>query len=318
MENQDARPLDTWAREYWSGPPIVTQLGGEHLDLVLARQVALDHHRHGSRARLARSIRGVRHLQFPDRARLEDPRLVFSGDGRATYPRDLQSVRWSDFVGSHPVRDYSRRSGQKNKPIAFYSRTMSDLVNCESRLERGFALLADFNPDIVHIAAQPFAIQFPTGDEMSVHTVDFVVLALGRIPLAVDVKTPEAAADAKWIARHERVRRILAQAGIGHVVWTGLERTVIENLAYFAASRVPTAMYDHVRDRAISWSYGGITAGQLAVQLAPYVGDTPGANGRTPQPVSIALVLVRALLWEQALSTDLSLPFTANSRVVSR
>lgn len=307
--------LDAWAAEYWPSSARGLQLGGEDLGPVLARHAIIERHRHGSRARLARSIRGVRHLDFPDLAGLGSPRLVFSADGYATYARDLESVRWSDFTEAHPLRDFSRRPGQKNKPIAFYSRTARDLVNCESRLERSFVLVADYDPRVVHIGAQSVAIQFPPGDELRRHTVDFVVLALGRVPVAVDVKTPSEAAKPEAIDRHQRVRGILGRAGIGHVVWTGLDRTVIENLAFLAASEVPAPIADMVRARAALHSRGGIAAGQLAMEIAPWIGDWPVSSGRTAQPRSLALVVIRSLIWDRHLTTDLTIPFMQTSRV---
>jgi hypothetical protein len=307
--------LDAWASEYWCGEAVRLMLGGEELAPIVAQQATIEQHRHGSRARLARSIRGVRHLDFPDATMLRSPRLVFSGDGYTTYPRGLESVRWQDFTGAHPLRDFSRRPGQKNKPIAFYSRTVRDLVNCESRLERSFVLVADYDPRVVHIGAQSVAIQFPPGDELRRHTVDFVVLALGRVPVAVDVKTPSAAAKPEAIARHKRVRTILAQAGIGHVVWTGHDRAVIENLAFLAASEVPIPVTDAVRVRVLQNSRNGVTAGQLATEIAPWVGEGPATSGRSVHPRSFALVVIRSLLWNRHLTTDLAIPFSQASRV---
>ena len=307
--------LDAWADGYWSNAAKGLRLGGEELAPILAQQGTLERHRHGSRARLARSIRGVCHLDFPDATGLRGPRLVFSGDGYTTYARDLEAVRWRDFTEGHPLRDFSRRPGQKNKPIAFYSRTVRDLVNCESRLERSFVLVADYDPRVVHIGAQSIAIQFPPGDTLRRHTVDFVVLALGRIPVAVDVKTPWEAAKPKSIDRHARVRQILARAGIGHVVWTGHDRAVIENLAFLAASEVPTPISDMIRARAVQHSQGGIAAGQLAREIAPWIGQWPSSSGRNVQPRALALVAIRSLIWDRHLTTDLEIPFSQASRV---
>jgi hypothetical protein len=310
--------LDRWSHSYWDGIPEQVRLGNLELEAVLSSHVARASLQHGKKARLARSIRGVRHLHFPDRAHLREPRLVFSDDGYATYPREFDSVTWSDLVGSHPVRDYSRHRGQKNKPIAFFSRTTGDLINCESRLERSFALVADFNPDVVHIAAQPCAIQFPVGDELRVHTMDFVVLALGRIPIAVDVKTAKEAADPKWIARHKRIRALLGRAGIGHFVWTGLPPTIVENLAYFSSAQVTDGSLDRVRDIAVSQSAAGTSAGLLAKVIEPHIGVWPATNGRNVPPSRIAPVLVRAMLWERTLTTDLTVPFASTSMVTAR
>lgn len=309
--------IDRWAEGHWSGqvPEPAVQFHGEELGTALKAAERSEQQRFGSRARLARSIRGVRHLRLPDRSALKRPQLVFSADGYDTYARTLETIGWADLVASHPMRDYSRHRGQQNKPIAYYSRTVEDLVNCESRLERSFALVADWHPKVVHLAAQPFALQFPVDDAMRVHTVDFVVLAHGRVPLAVDVKTPEAAAKEDWVDRHRRVAEVLSHAGIGHVVWTGENRTAIENLALFASARVPALLRAQARAAVGAAVVGLVPARQVAAVIASSMDDLTGDDGRTVPARIIAPAILRAMLWDRELRTDLTVPFTFNSLV---
>lgn len=263
--------------------------------------------RHGTRARLFRPIRGGRHLTYPARAgETGRPTLTFSKDGRSTYTRELEAVQVSDLVHAHPMRDFSRRRGQSNKPVAVHTETTGDLVPCESRLERQLVLLADFDTRVTHIAAQPFTVEVPTGGAFSRHTPDFVVLGRGRVPLAIDVKTPHAAAEPATVERHEEVRTVLSQAGVAHVVWTGVPAVLTNNLALFSKSRVSD-------DVVANYAPGLLAA---AVRATP-VADVVASLAPTGQDPAIALVVVRRLIWLHRLLVDLSQPYTPRSLVMS-
>jgi hypothetical protein len=88
-------------------------------------------------------------------ARLKDTACHYlSGDGdeQSTTVRD---VRLDAVVGGLPVRQIRSFAGQHHYPGLFWSVTTGKHVWYESLLERDRLLLADFNPDVVGIAAQP-------------------------------------------------------------------------------------------------------------------------------------------------------------------
>jgi len=232
----DAQNVEAWAGHAWATGAADLS---DDFDVERQRFDAARDSKHGVRARLFRPLRGGRNLNYPQKASAgKHPTLTFSSDGRSTYSKTLENVQLSDLLHAHPLRDFSRRRGQSNKPVAVHTETTADLVPCESRLERQLVLLADFDRRVAHIAAQPFTLEIPAGGTFSRHTPDFVMLGRGRVPLAVDVKTPSAAEDPKAQARHEDVRAVLAQAGIAHVVWTGIPDVLSNNLALFSKSRV--------------------------------------------------------------------------------
>ncbi|MGM0385932.1 MAG: hypothetical protein ACQERF_08145 [Actinomycetota bacterium] len=58
-------------------------------------------------------------------------------------------------------------------PGRFWSATMEDLVGYESLLERDRLLLADFDPNVVAIASQPFGLTGRDGSRIRHHVPDF-------------------------------------------------------------------------------------------------------------------------------------------------
>jgi len=261
--------------------------------------------RPGQRARLSRPVRGPRRIVFPERREGDrGARILLTANGRSGYERTLSSLTLRDLVLCHPTRDYSRRPRQLNKPIAFYSRTVRDLVMCESQLESKFVLIADWHPGAVHVAAQPFTLEFPADSAVRLHTPDFVLIGADGSVLVVDVKRPDDAERPETIERHAAVSRLLAQAGIRHVVWTGSDPTALENLANFAGAFVPDSLFTHTAPTLLAAHRDGMTVRQLA-----------NAAAEQAVPANVAIVAVRRLLWERRLAVDMTVPFSTRSIV---
>ena len=263
------------------------------------------HPRFAGRARLWRPMRGNRRIDLPERSPLEDdPTLAFTKDSKTAYLRRLQDVRVQDLLESRPMRDFARRHGQGNKPLAKWTHTTGHLVPAESRHERSLILIADHHPAFTHISSQPFTIEWPTGSEFKTHTPDFVLLSAERPPLVVDVKTAHAAADESIVRLHAEVGRVLFEAGMSHVVWTGMPRRAISNLSNFSGARVPVASYERWARVVAELADEPLLATELAdaVHLAGY-------------PREHALMLIRRMLWRRSLLTDLSVNYGLQSLV---
>jgi hypothetical protein len=67
----------------------------------------------------------------------------------------LEQVRAEHFTGSVPWRRFRSRQGQSHLSGRRWSATTGGHVLYESRLELARLLLADFDPDVVAIWAQP-------------------------------------------------------------------------------------------------------------------------------------------------------------------
>ena len=260
-----------------------------------------------SRARLYRPVRANRRLVASGaRLNANGPRMLLSRDGVSAYSRRLDDVSTADLVHCHPMRDFSRRHGQTNKPVAYFSRTLGDHVACESQHERRFALIADWHPDIVHIAAQPFTIEFGETHELNLHTPDFALITRTGGVLVVDVKRPERAVQEAAVERHALVREVLARAAMDHHVWVDAPTTVTDNLANFAAARVPERVLRELAPTICATAKDGTTVERLLA----------AAEAQYGIPTRVALVIVRRLLWDHVLVTDLLMPFSTRSEVV--
>ncbi|AMM19469.1 hypothetical protein AX769_04070 [Frondihabitans sp. PAMC 28766] len=202
------------------------------------------------------------------------------------------------------MRTFARRFGQSNKPVSKWTHTTRHLVPAESRHERAFILLADHHPQVQHIAAQPFSIDWPDGGPLGSHTPDFALLSPGRPPMIVDVKAPHASQDPDTVARHEVVRHVLAEAGMFHVVWIGMPEAAVTNLSNFSGARVPEETMATWSPVVLDLLKPGDTADVLSRRL----------DGRG-YPRLLALTLIRRLLWQRRLVTDMTVRFVPMSRV---
>ncbi|ROR79983.1 hypothetical protein SAMN06295974_1878 [Plantibacter flavus] len=260
----------------------------------------------GTRVRLFRPIRGPRRLRLPQRSPGDvGVRVLLSRDGRTGYARRLNQVSLADLVHSHPMRDFSRRRAQSNKPVAFFSRTVGDMIACESQHERRFALIADWHPSVAFIAAQPFTIDFPAGNDIDSHTPDFALITTSGTVVVVDVKWPSHAVDPDTVRRHELIERTLARAGMQHAVWTGAPMSLTQNLANFAAARVPEHKMRELEPKLLAAHRPGRTVSQVLEDAADTC-QVPWLEG---------LVVVRRMLWDHRLTVDMAVPFTVDSEL---
>lgn len=299
----------TWLR--WDEGIWVTQAHEDSISTRAAATSVVASHAQGpaGRARQFRPLRGVRHLPMGEPGKDGADLLAwFSPDGRTTYSRSLTQLSRHDLVNSFPTRDFSRRNSQSHKPVAVWTHTTNAHVHCESRLEREFVLLADFDKRVEHIAAQPFTLVFPAGWALKKHTVDFVILSPGQPPIAVDVKTPKAAADPENVERHALIRAVLAEAGIHHLVWTGLPFDVMNNLALFSKATPEDEVLLDLVPALLLLARPGMTGAALASATAAEFGLDRGT----------ALYVIKRLLWLGAMSTDMTVPYRPDSAVTFR
>ena len=86
--------------------------------------------------------------------------------------RDVDLVRVGRAL---PVRRIRSRAGQRHYPGLFWSATTGGHVPYESRLELDRLWLADFDPDVSWIAAQPMWIVGRDGDTLRRHAPDLLL-----------------------------------------------------------------------------------------------------------------------------------------------
>jgi hypothetical protein len=94
----------------------------------------------------------------------------------------------------------------------WWSSTVCAHVPFESLLEREYLMWADFEPDIVAIAAQPLALLWPRGTTgHKNHVPDFFVRMSNGDGRLVDVRHPDCVEDAA--AQFDLTRHVCAEVG---------------------------------------------------------------------------------------------------------
>ena len=91
-----------------------------------------------------------------DGARLREPSVSVRLRGGTVSERPLRQVTAGQVVRAGPWRMTRSARGQAHYPGYYWSATSGGHVIYESRLELARLLLADFDPGVTAIAAQPF------------------------------------------------------------------------------------------------------------------------------------------------------------------
>jgi hypothetical protein len=210
-------------------------------------------------------------------------------------------VRASAFDGSVPWREVRSVHGQPHFSGSYASATTGGHVVYESRLELARLLLADFDPDVVGIFAQPFWLRARVGDRVRRHVPDFLLFMRRGTVRVVNVKPAERLADPKVAAALAWPGALVQQHGWQYEIWSGADPVLVENVRFLAgyrrfgvvgATEIERA-WDSVRD-----------ADPLAVA------ERTVAGGRARHEARPALM---ALLWSRRLSTDLTRPLSGES-----
>lgn len=257
------------------------------------------------RVRVFRPSHGQRRLRI-DRAvaQASTVTITYTLDGIRARTEDMGRFDHSLLRSVMPMRDFARRLQQTNKPVAPWLHTMGHHVGAESHHERTLMVLADYHAAIDHISGQPFTLVWPKGSGLDSHTPDVCLLSGEGLPLIVDVRTPEGAVEPTWAAKVPFIQRAIESLGMGYVVWTGMSRPYRKNLENFTEARVPPDSYAFWSSVALDLCTEPVTAGDLA--------DSLDASGyRRAQ----ALMLIRRMLWRQALRTDMFTSYSTSSIV---
>jgi hypothetical protein len=81
----------------------------------------------------------------------------------AVVSSSLDRVAVEEVAGGMPVREFRWYKGRRHYSGWYWSVTTRRMVAYESRLELARIMLADFDPSVVSIAAQPFQLSGPDG-----------------------------------------------------------------------------------------------------------------------------------------------------------
>ncbi|MGW0944514.1 TnsA-like heteromeric transposase endonuclease subunit [Streptomyces sp. NPDC002623] len=206
----------------------------------------------------------------------------------------VQDLAVFPALASVPVRGFTWRARQRNRPGLAYMVTTGRMHGFESLAERRLLLALDFLDSAEEVLSQPFRLKFTTVDGAEDHTPDFLVLLPGTAVL-VDVRPGHLIKD-KDLVKFAAAERAAAAAGWRYLVVTGWRRHVATGLDALSARRRPMA------DRL-----------GLHGELLGLVAERPRRFGELMEETSLPAV-ARAhalhLLWHRRLAVDLAQPLS--------
>ena len=183
----------------------------------------------------------------------------------------------------------------------YWCATTGGHVVYESRLELARLLLADFDPDVDRIWAQPCLLEAPVGGRVRRHVPDFLLVSPAGAVTVVNVKPASRLTDPKVAAALAWPGTLVTRRGWGYQVWSGGDPVMVENVRFLAAYRRPGLVDDTAIAAALEHVEDGEPLGLAETRLAA------GAPGWTVRP------LLLTLLWRHRLVTDLSRPLSTDS-----
>ena len=210
-------------------------------------------------------------------------------------------VRLEHFEGSVPWRRWRSYHGQPHLSGSYWAATVADHVVYESRLELERLLLADFDPQVTAMWAQPCLLSSVVDGVERRHVPDFLFAGRDGAVTVVNVKPADRLLDPKIAAALAWPGAVFAGHGWGYEIWSGELRAVVENVRFLAGYRRAGLVDAAVLDRAWSQVADAEALGDAERRLA---GDAPGW---TVRPVLLTL------LWRHRLETDLRRPLSTAS-----
>ncbi|MEU4360352.1 TnsA-like heteromeric transposase endonuclease subunit [Promicromonospora sp. NPDC023987] len=217
------------------------------------------------------------------------------GSGRES-TTDLGTVAASVLAVAAPWRVFRWRHGQAHYSGWYWSATTGGHVVYESRLELARLLLADFDPRVVAIAAQPFCVSAQVEGVRRRHVPDFLLLDAGGVVTIVNVKPADQLARPKVAAALAWAGEVFAGRGWRHEVWSEASASVLANVRFLAAYRYP----DRVDTATVSW-----LEERAGTDMS--LGGLEGSSGLAAGDVRAAAL---HLVWRGVFRVDLEAPLS--------
>ncbi|GAA4722571.1 TnsA-like heteromeric transposase endonuclease subunit [Phytohabitans rumicis] len=215
----------------------------------------------------------------------------------------LDRVSAEVLLSGVPVREFRWFKGRRFYSGWYWSATTGGLVAYESRLELARVLLADFDPAVVAIAAQPFQLSGMDAGRSRSHVPDLLLQDTSGLVTVVDVKPEHRLARPEVQAVFRWTEELVTAHGWAFEVWSGTDAVVLENVRFLAGYRRPGTIERGLLPLVMEASEQGGTIEELELTL------------RSQAPVSAARPAILHLLWRGDLQADLTVPLAAGSAV---
>ncbi|MFJ8860244.1 TnsA-like heteromeric transposase endonuclease subunit [Streptomyces sp. NPDC102451] len=242
-------------------------------------------------------------VQSPARVRgkYEQPMASVRYDDASVRKVPFKGLRLADFTWSVPWRKFRSVHGQAHYSGRYASATMAGPVVYESRLELARLLLADMDPSVRGIYAQPCHLTARIGDRVRRHVPDFLLVMESGVVRVVNVKPADRLTDPKITEALAWPGELVERHGWEYEIWSGADRVVLENVRFLAAYRRPGVVPEAELERAWESVQDGDRLGVAERRLAA------GRPDHEARPPLLALVWT----WRQVdLSVLLAHPST--------
>jgi hypothetical protein len=216
----------------------------------------------------------------------------------------LDRLRVDDVIAGLPVREFRSYKGRQHYSGWYWSSSMSRLVVYESRLELARIMLADFDPSVAGIAAQPFLLTGADGTRIRRHVPDLMLTGADGGVTVVDVKAPSRMADPGVRSQFAWTRQVCAGRGWAFEAWSGADSRLLANVRFLAGYRRPALIDDDLIPAVLD----AAAAGQSSV------GAIERALSPRHLPVLVRPVVLH-LLWSGWLHADLTCALSAETPV---
>lgn len=216
-----------------------------------------------------------------------------SGGGRfvdTTFDR----IPVDDVLAGMPVREFRSYRGRRHYSGWYWSATTGAHVVYESRLELARILLADQDPQVVAIAAQPFRMEGFDGARVRRHVPDLLLGYADGGVTVVDVKAAWRLPDPAVAEQFSWTKTVTSAHGFGFEVWSGADQVLLENIRFLAGYRRGELIRADLVPLVLEAAACPVTLGELERALA------------APERRGLVRSTVLHLLWSGALRTDLS------------
>lgn len=216
----------------------------------------------------------------------------------------MDRVDVGEVLGGVPVREFRWFKGRRFYSGWYWCSTGERLVAYESRLELARIMLADFSPDVVGIAAQPFQMVGRDGCRMRRHVPDLLLVQPGGAVTVVDVKPASRLTLPKVGEVFDWTARLCATRGWMFEVWSGADAQLLANVAFLAGFRRPSVIRRDLIGPVLQAAARSMTVGEVERAVSGLA--------------SVALVrpVVGHLLWSGRLVADMSRPIERDTELV--
>lgn len=205
----------------------------------------------------------------------------------------------SVFQKSIPWRTFRWYLGQQHYSGSYWSTTESKHVIYESRLELSRLLMADFDPRVKAIRAQPFLMRALVGGKVRRHIPDYLLIPESDPPILVDVKPRERLESVRVAETLEWVRSTIESIGWRFEVASEQPAIELQNVRFLAGFRRTAGISQECLDDIRHSDLDGVAFGE--------------ALRKTSATEPIARAALLHLLWTHELTTDLSRVLNSNS-----